>query len=139
MKVNLEASLPGCRNFTWGEALYLPTWDVHVIPPQDVLDRIYWFAPKVQRVRDILDAPMRVHNWYRPPVYNLAISGSTGSWHKKGGALDFDCSSDYTANQVRRILEPELERLGLRMEDLPDANWIHIDDKPIGHKRFFKP
>lgn len=111
---------------------------MHVLPPTDVYKKIINFAPKVQLVRDFLDIPMNVNSWYRPPEYNLAIGGASLSWHKKGGAIDFSCPR-MSADSIRDILVPKLDDFGLRMEDLPGASWVHLDDKEPANKRFFKP
>lgn len=136
----LNETIPGCRNFKWGEALYLPTWNVHVLPNKAVLEIIKNFAPKVQCVRNLLGLPMLVTSWYRPDRYNRIIGGADQSWHVTGGALDFRCPS-VSADELRVKLKPYLEEYELRMENLPGSNWVHIDDKDPGDtgNRFFRP
>lgn len=140
MRERLFEVIPGCKNFVWSEALYLPSWNIHVIPPDDILVNIENFAPKVQRVRDLLGIPMLVTSWYRPDKYNEAIGGAKRSWHMTGGALDFRCPK-LSADDIRGKLKPYLEEWGLRMENLPNSNWVHIDDKDPGAEgnRFFRP
>ena len=134
----LLEELPGCKNFKWGEALYCPQWNIYAVPTDDVIRRIEKFAAKVQAVRDFLAVPMLVTSWWRPPKYNRLIGGAEFSEHMEGGALDFRCPG-LSGDELRHKLQPELERLGLRMEDLPGASWVHIDDKEPGNKRFFRP
>jgi hypothetical protein len=61
--------------------------------------------------------------------------------HKTGHAIDFHIIG-YEGKEkckfIRYKLEPYLEELGLRMEDL-EGGWIHLDDMPVISKRFFKP
>ena len=137
-EIDLDQSLPGCKNFTWREALYCPRWNIHAVPTADVIRRITNFAPKVQIVRDFLGLPMLTESWWRPPKYNALIGGAQFSEHMDGGALDFKCPG-MSGDQLRHMLQPKLEEFGLRMEDLPGASWVHIDDKEPGNKRFFKP
>jgi hypothetical protein len=61
--------------------------------------------------------------------------------HKTGHAIDFHISGfEGAANcaKIRQILLPHLEELGLRMEDL-NGGWVHLDNLPVIHLRFFKP
>lgn len=61
--------------------------------------------------------------------------------HRTGRAIDFHIvgfeGKDKCA-QIREILLPHLEELGLRMEDM-SGGWIHLDNLPVINKRFFKP
>lgn len=61
--------------------------------------------------------------------------------HRTGHAIDFHIigfEGKEKCAQIRAMLLPHLEALGLRMEDL-DGTWIHLDDLPVVNKRFFKP
>ena len=138
IQIDLDAVIPGCKNFTWREALYLPQWNICAVPTPEVEANILHFAPKAQQVRNALGLPMIVTSWWRPPKYNRLIGGADESWHMTGGALDFRCPLT-SADDLRKQLLPKLDELGLRMEDLPGANWVHIDDKEPGKNRFFKP
>ncbi len=60
--------------------------------------------------------------------------------HRTGHAIDFyvvGFDGKEKCAQIRQMLLPHLEELGLRMEDI-DGNWIHLDDLPVVNKRFFK-
>ena len=138
MEINLKANIPGVKSFTWYEALYHPQWNVCVIPSIEIEANILHFAPKAQRVRDFLGMPMLVTSWLRAPKYNRLIGGAEESWHMTGGAMDFRCPL-VSADELRDTLYPKLEEFGLRMEDLPGSNWVHIDDKEPGRARFFRP
>lgn len=61
--------------------------------------------------------------------------------HKTGHAIDFHIlgfEGKEGCAKIREALIPELEALGLRMEDL-EGGWVHLDDLPVVNKRFFKP
>lgn len=134
----LEDHIPKAPKFSWKEALYLPSFNIHAIPPNEVIDNIRNFAPKVQKIRCLLDTPMLITSWWRPKKYNVLIGGSEKSWHTTGGACDFRCPG-VSADEIREILKPYLTKFGLRMEDLPGSNWVHIDNRPTKGKRFFRP
>lgn len=61
--------------------------------------------------------------------------------HRTGRAIDFHIvgfeGKDGCA-KIRKILEPQLDALQLRMEDI-SGGWVHLDDMPVINKRFFKP
>lgn len=65
--------------------------------------------------------------------------------HRTGHAVDFHLSGfegNSGCDQVRAILEPHLEELGLRMEDISkfsSRGWVHLDNMPVINKRFFIP
>lgn len=61
--------------------------------------------------------------------------------HRTGHAIDFHIvgfEGKEKCAQIRAMLLPHLEALGLRMEDM-DGGWIHLDDLAVVNKRFFKP
>ena len=134
----LKTPIADAPDFTWGEALYLPAWGVHVFPSKTALLGITAFAPKVQKVRRYLNRPMKIINWWRPEVYNQQIKGAKRSQHLSATAIDFVCYN-INADTIRGWLEPKLEEFGLRMEKLPGSNWVHIDAGPVTHKRYFTP
>jgi hypothetical protein len=61
--------------------------------------------------------------------------------HRFGRAIDFHIvgfEGKEKCAQIREMLLPHLEELGLRMEDI-GGGWIHLDNLPVVNKRFFKP
>lgn len=61
--------------------------------------------------------------------------------HRTGHAIDFHIigfEGAVKCAQIRQMLLPHLEELGLRMEDL-NGGWVHLDDMAVVNKRFFKP
>ena len=139
----LKSPIGKAKNFTWSEALYLPRWDIHCLPQgAEIFANIEQAAEKMQTIRDIFDKSIRVTSWFRPPKYNEAIGGSKKSSHMVGLACDFQVLG-MDADSVRSALLPSLETLNVRMENLPKANWVHIDlncsTETPKEKRFFKP
>ncbi len=139
------------KHFTVKEATYLPSWKVYHTPSEDEKEEIVKLAKIMDIIRDRIGKPIVVHVWIRPiqanipgdsrngENYNLFIgSKSKRSGHIFGQAIDFHVKgvSDFTA--LRILIKPWLDELNIRMEDI-EGNWIHIDTKPVGHNRFFKP
>ena len=140
MKTILDQTIPGAPNFKWKEVLWLNQWQVYVFPSVPIEDNLAHTMAKMQKIRKILgNYPITITSAYRPATYNRAIGGAKQSAHMKGRACDFQVHGYDECDTVRGILYPYLEQLDIRMEDLPGANWVHIDTMPVIHKRFFKP
>jgi hypothetical protein len=139
------------KYFTVKEATYLPSWDCYHTPSEDEKKEIIKLAEKMDIIRERLGKPIKVHVWIRPKSvncpnherhgqdYNLFIgSKSTQSGHIFGQAIDFSVKGETDFKALRQKMIPWLEELKIRMEDI-EGNWIHIDTKPVGSARFFKP
>lgn len=140
MRIALSEKIPGAKNFFWAEALWLPQWFVHVYPSEEQYENIIKVAGKLQYVRNYYKAPIKVHTWLRPDIYNTLVGGAEWSQHKKGSAVDFSLDSDKASMTcVRNMLEPKLEELGIRME-LGTGKHVHIDIKRVpefGRRTFY--
>jgi len=135
----MTKKIPGTTTFRWHEALYLPQWDICVIPTEKQYLRILKAAQKIQKARDLVGFPFMVTNWVRTIRYNKLIGGAVGSCHLEGGAVDFQVL-ELSADLVKEKLKPHLETLRLRMENNPGSSWIHLDDREPGESgRFFTP
>jgi uncharacterized protein YcbK (DUF882 family) len=108
-----------------------------VFPDKESERNIERVAMKMQTIRDYFGRPIYVTSWYRPEKYNELIGGSKNSWHMKGLAVDFLVQGLECA-EVRDRLENKLEKWDLRMEDWPEANWVHVDLGTVINKRYFK-
>ena len=148
---------PKCKiskHFTVHEATFLPSWRIYHLPSDEEKEEILKLAKKMDIIRDMFGKAISVHVWMRPKSvncessskhgkdYNVFIgSRSTKSGHIFGQAVDFHVDGFIGVdgcNLARVEIEPKLEELDLRMEDI-QGGWIHLDTKPVGHKRFFKP
>lgn len=61
--------------------------------------------------------------------------------HRTGHAVDFHVlgfEGPEGCAKIRQMILPHLEELGLRMEDI-SGGWVHLDNLPVVHQRFFKP
>ena len=137
-EVELEDNIPGCANFKWKEALFLPKWGSYAKPSLEEIENISKTAYKMEVIRAVLNCPLRVTSWLRPKDYNKAVDGARRSKHLEGLAVDFQ-PLDMDCDKAREILLPLLPGLEIRMEDRPGSNWVHIDLGEVIHNRFFKP
>lgn len=133
--------------FTVHDLLYLPKWDRLANVSDGLTDHIklhlVTLALKMDVVRLFLGSPIIPHVTYRPPAYNKLIGGASESAHMCLGnyaAMDFHAFT-FDCDNVRGKLVPMLEQYGMRMENRPQSNWVHMDTKPppTGGHRFFLP
>ena len=132
------------KYFTVKECLWLPQWN-RLANETDGLSAIVKtnliaLCTKMDEIREIFGEPIKVHCCYRPPKYNTLVKGAYKSSHLNGMAIDFSITG-WDCDDVRaKIIKLDLlNSLQLRMEDLVNSNWVHIDIRmPIG-KRYFKP
>lgn len=65
--------------------------------------------------------------------------------HRTGHAVDFHLTGfedNSGCDKIREMLKNQLEGLSLRMEDISamtSRGWVHLDNLPVIHQRFFKP
>ncbi len=87
---------------------------------------------KMEQVRAILNCPIDVHCMYRSEAYNTAQGIKPAKdVHSMGLACDFDCGPHMTIEQVKAKMEPELAKLGMRMEK-GTTTWVHLDLRAPG-------
>lgn len=132
-------------NFSVHEALWLPSWGRHATPEERMgfEGNMVALAHKMEAVRDLFAAPIKVHCWLRPTAYNKEVGGARSSAHLVGRAVDFHVDGFEGAGgclRARGIILPHLEALGLRMEN-HEGGWVHIDSAPVGPSgnRYFLP
>ncbi len=139
------------KHFTVHEALWLPSWSVYHTPSEVEKASILRLASAMDKVRDLIEAPIRVHVWIRPvrlnapshsmhgQNYNAFVKGASSSAHRYGKAVDWS-SSGISCDELRSKLVSKLEEFKLCMEDLPGSSWVHNDAfLPRKTGRFFKP
>lgn len=131
--------------FTVKDALWLPAWsrlatekDGLTLQIKTNLLDLFWTMTKV---RDLLGQPIDIHCAYRPALYNTLVKGAKRSAHTEGKACDWSSDLYGSCDDIRTLLVPHLEALGLRCEDLPRSDWVHLDRRVVaaGGRRFFKP
>lgn len=131
------------KYFSLREATFLPKWskcaDASDGLTPEILSNLAEVFFALDTLREHFAAPIIVHVAYRPPTYNALVGGAPKSAHMSGRAVDFHVKG-FSCDDVRKeiLANGYLELLGLRMEDNPDSNWVHIDTNPPGPSgRFF--
>ena len=139
--IDINQLIPGAQNFTWQEALWLHNWNISYHPNQVEMNEIVATAAKMELIRAFLGSrPITVVSWIRPPQYNAQVGGAPNSAHIYGKAVDFHVDG-MLPNDVRAALLPQLDLWQIRMEDLPNSSWTHIDIADVGPSgnRYFNP
>jgi hypothetical protein len=92
-------------------------------PPPDVIENLKLLCVYLERVRDLLSAPLIVHSGYRSVKVNTAVGGSPSSAHTKGLACDFIAPEFGTPQEVcKMILESNIAYDQLIFEQ----SWTHF-------------
>jgi uncharacterized protein YcbK (DUF882 family) len=127
------------EHFTVYDALQLHQWK-RLATTSDGVDygNIEKICRKMEEVRSFLGVPINAHCTYRSPAYNKLCGAPEHDVHSMSLAMDFDCNDHMTIEEVKAKLEPELERLGIRMER-GTTSWVHLDIHTVGHARYFYP
>lgn len=138
------------KYFTWKELLFLPSWGEYHTPSQTEQNNLIKLVTVMDKIREIIGKPIKVHVCIRPKHanipgsvhhgkdYNGLIGGAKNSAHISGLAIDWSCPG-LDCDDIRTTLKPLLTQLNVRMEDKPNSNWVHIDLMPPRPNRFFKP
>jgi hypothetical protein len=131
-------------HFTVNDCLMLHNWNRLATENDGAdLNKLVALCQVLEQVRDALGVPMNIHCIFRSTAYNLAqniLPPSGLDVHAMCLAADFDAGPHLTTDQVKAILMPMLEDLGIRMENNgAGASWVHIDIHPVIHNRFFTP
>jgi hypothetical protein len=81
-------------------------------------------APGLQRVRDLLGAPMHITSGYRGPTLNTIIGGSLTSQHTLGLAADFVAPGFGSPRAVARYIagHPDIAY----DQVIYEGTWVHL-------------
>ncbi len=129
------------EHFTVGDAITLHAWN-RLANDQDGLtddgkNNLIALCQKMEEVRTLLGCPINVHCMFRSQDYNSqVVKAIPNDVHAQFLACDFDCNGTHTINEVHATLLPQLEQLGIRMEQ-NTPTWVHIDLHPVVHARYF--
>jgi hypothetical protein len=136
-----DATSQVTEHFTVGDCLTLHAWDRLANEADGVTDEgkaaLIVLCQKMEEIRAILDCPINVHCMFRSQDYNAqVVKAIPDDVHAQFLAVDFDCGEIHTIDEIHAILEPQLEALGIRMEQ-NTPGWCHIDLHPVIHARYF--
>jgi hypothetical protein len=144
----LDPKAPISQYFTFKDALWLPSWKRIANPSDGVtlqtIDNLKAIFKIMDKVREFIGKPIRVHVAYRSPEYNTLVKGAKNSAHlalDKGiAAVDWSVPS-IDCDTVKQLIIPKLAEWGVRLEDNgKGATWLHLDTRAPGPGgRYFKP
>jgi hypothetical protein len=131
------------EHFNVSDCLTLHNWNRLATEADGAdFDKLTTLCQKMEQVRSVLGCPINIHCMFRSTAYNLEqnILPPTGlDVHAMNLAADLDANEHLTIQQVKDLLQPQLESLGIRMEDNGhNASWVHLDLHPVINNRFFK-
>lgn len=130
--------------FTWRDACIQHKWNVEIWPRETQKVNIMLMAGRLMQIKKalypIINIEFEIVSWLRCPQYNALIGGARRSMHLEGGAVDFKIKGAQ-CYVIRERLKSELQRLDIRMEQLPEgSDWVHVDIRqPENGVRYFKP
>ena len=120
-------------HFTWDEMTITGHEDLlaqNKMEAKNFACAIYLTAMLMERVRSIVNSPIKVNSAFRGPTLNKRVGGSKYSQHMKGEACDF--------KPYRGTLEDAFEKIATEVREkrlnvgqlLLERGWIHIS---LGH------
>src|ERR1700676_5519498 len=109
------------EHFRVGGCIMLHSWNRLANESDGLTDdgknKLIVLCQKMEEIRAILGCPINVHCMFRSPDYNSqVVKAIPNDVHAQFLACDFDTNSSHTIDEIHSILEPILERLGVRME-----------------------
>lgn len=104
-------------------------------PPPAVEAELRATAQLMERVREILRAPILVSSGYRSPDVNRAIGSKPMSAHTRGQAVDFIAPKHGTPLQVCLTLARHADALAFDQLIHEYGRWIHIGRAPTPRKQ----
>jgi zinc D-Ala-D-Ala carboxypeptidase len=93
-------------------------------PMPRIAENLQYLAERLEEVRALLRAPMRVTSGYRSEAVNAGVGGSAASQHRYGLAADFVAPQFGTPYEVARAIEAS----GVQFDQLIHefGQWVHV-------------
>ena len=96
-------------------------------PSAESMANLLITAQGMEKVRDILEHPIRIHSGYRSPALNRVINGAANSAHCSGFAADFTCPGFGSPLSICRAIG----QTNIDFDQLIyEGTWVHISFKP---------
>jgi len=94
---------------------------------KSILKNLKFTAQQLQKVRNLLDKPIIITSGFRCEYLNTLVSGSTGSYHLIGSAVDFVCPEFGEPNDVIKAIQKSgIEVDQCIAEYSGKSRWVHI-------------
>lgn len=118
-------------HFSWQEAFITTHRTIdNVFSDDQILVNIARTAVKMEKVREIIGAPITVNSWFRCPELNAAVGGAKNSDHMIGCAVDFICPTYGLPLDVAKKLIHNKSLVGFK-QLIMEHTWVHISWEAI--------
>ncbi len=139
--VDLNKTIPGAPNFTYGELLRSSTASrlgIKNIPNEEQLKCIELVSTNIlQPVRSKF-GPIRITSGFRSPELCLKIGSTTSSNHTRGQAVDFEpYDNKISLYSIFEWIHDNCEFRELIAEFFPDG-WVHAAFRAEGNDKIVK-
>ena len=119
------------KNFTWVEVSRSRHADEQGIDntiPEQFKPNAILMAARMEEVRIVCgDLPVSISSWYRTPVLNKFVGGSTASAHMEALAVDFHVVGMTLEDAFKKIRASSVRYDQLLIERGKDGSrWLHI-------------
>lgn len=131
-------------HFTYAEFVFSQTAIRHGIantPDEQALKNLHHTAAQMEKVRELLGAPIFISSGYRSPELNAAIGGSKTSQHMSGEAADFVSPFGSPLEICRALVDAGAHRDIVFDQLIYEGTWVHISflRQPRGEILTWKP
>lgn len=83
------------------------------------------FLIKLDKLRELVNEPLKVNSCYRSEDYNKSVGGSKNSLHLTGKAVDLHCNNGTLRGKIIK------NALDLGLSCGVYNNWIHVDNRKL--------
>jgi zinc D-Ala-D-Ala carboxypeptidase len=99
-------------------------------PPEYILDRLFFLAYNMERVREVLrNKPINITSGWRSDAVNEAVGGVKNSDHRNAYVCDFKCPAFGSPYEIcKEIL---LSRMKFDQLIQERGKWVHISFAPV--------
>ena len=101
-------------------------------PTIDIIANLTITARGLEKVRELLGAPIKITSGYRCPELNKAVRGAASSAHMEGFAADF-VSPSY--GRTREIAAAIVRSNIIFDKCIEEGEWVHISFDPAGRRQ----
>lgn len=95
------------------------------MPSFTVMQNVKFTAAGLERVRALLNQPIKINSWFRSIDVNKAVGGSKNSQHMLGQAVDFTCPDFGSPTLVALEIAKQAKIIGVDQLIL-ESSWVHV-------------
>ena len=99
-------------------------------PGADILPHLRFTAEGLERIRALIQQPIRILSGYRCPALNKAVGGSAHSQHMKGQAADIVAPHFGDVHTLAGVIAMNAKAIGvdqvIKEKNKRGAEWVHV-------------